>query len=116
MNGNYRQLTPGNLGALTACPSCTPTAFGITTSTLSSEANACNVTSWDGVCYTVNNTFDLDDYVYINPGFTQIFPGQSTANPSTTVYYSINIGPGQASIAVQIDSNGQLIDYPVLCP
>ena len=87
----------------------------ITSTYLSSESFACNVTNWDNNCFTLANEWDLDGYVYLNSGLTQVFAGQSTSNPATTVYYSVKQYNG-TKLAVQIDSNGQLIDYPVLCP
>ena len=91
-----------------------PVEFQITDAYLASESQACAVSSWDGTCYMVNNTFDLDDIVYINQGLTIVYPGQSTSNPATTVFYSVN--KDGVKLSLQIDSNGQIIDYPVLCP
>jgi hypothetical protein len=87
----------------------------ITSTYLASESQACAVTSWDTNCFTLDNEWDLDGYVYLNSGLTQVFAGQSTSNPATTVYYSVKQYNG-TKLAVQIDSNGQLIDYPALCP
>tara|TARA_R110002050_G_scaffold72552_3_gene156221 strand:+ start:4644 stop:4985 length:342 start_codon:yes stop_codon:yes gene_type:complete len=111
---NYRKQTATTLEPETSCPSCTPppALFRLKTSTFSNDIGACANTLSDVACYTPTNVFTKDAFVYLDTSFTQVFVGSSTL-ANGLVYSILGIGNG---IALPIDSSGQIIDFPTLCP
>tara|TARA_R110000787_G_scaffold23703_3_gene67444 strand:- start:1569 stop:1910 length:342 start_codon:yes stop_codon:yes gene_type:complete len=111
---NYRKQTATTLEPETSCPSCTPPValFQLERTTFNNDAAACANTSYDIPCYTPTNVFSKDEFVYLDTSFTQAFVGSSTL--ANGLFYSI-LGSAYG-IALQIDSSGQIIDFPTLCP
>ena len=102
----YRRQTSLSLGATTTCPGCPPLLNSASTS-YSNDLGACASTDIPNSFYFTGNIIQPGVTVYTDVGLSNIFAGNSG-------YYRVD--STDATISIQINNPGVIINYLTLCP
>ena len=103
---DYRQLTSTTLNSVATCTSCPPILNSASTS-YNNNLNACASTDITNSFYFTGNIIQPGVTVYTDVGLSNIFAGNSG-------YYRVD--STDATISIQINNPGVIINYLTLCP
>ena len=106
MANSFRQQASGSLLAATGCASCPPLLNSASTS-YNNTLGACASTDITNSFYFTGNIIQPGVTVYTDVGLSNIFAGNSG-------YYRVD--STDATISIQINNPGVIINYLTLCP